>query len=457
MDENKVYDASTDAKMEERATVDVLRDDSQQIQIGDLKVGKITGYNFHILIRDKEALTGHLTREEVDLIYRLYSTEGSNLTQRTVSRYFPRYTFQDFKRILRAFNITKASSPIAPHVIEEETTDRLVELTIQNKENDYLRKLEQDRNRLIEVKLKEMTKQYYELRQKQSDFSEFLGGIKFDVKITNPKDKVKSDKHILVYLSDMHMGADVSKYSIYSNEYNKKEVENRMNKVLDYIYSLVDMTQAGNITICNLGDSLDGYNGETTRGGHSLPQNMNNKDQYKSFIQVMINLFANLSNSGMFNNISYVCVESGNHDGDFGWMANKSLEGCLSIMNPEINVKIFDKFIEHFTVGNHTMILCHGKDAKDMFRNMPLVLNDKIENQIGEYIDYHKLSGNIHFVKGDLHQSATTYGKRFRYKSVSSFFGSSQWIHVNFGNTSAAIDFDIINNDTILETRLILN
>ena len=91
----------------------------------------------------------------MDLIYRLYSAEGSNLQQRTVSRYFPNFTFQNFKRILRAFNITKASSPMAPHLLEEKSTEELVNLTIQGKENDYLRKLEQDRTKLTEIRLKE--------------------------------------------------------------------------------------------------------------------------------------------------------------------------------------------------------------------------------------------------------------------------------------------------------------
>lgn len=138
-------------------------------------------------------------------------------------------------------------------------------------------------------------------------------------------------------------------------------------------------------------------------------------------------------------------------------MANKSLEGCLAVLNPEIEVKIFEKYIENFKVNSHTFVLCHGKDAKDVFKNMPLTINDKTENQINEYLDYNDISGNIHFIKGDLHQSATTYARKFRYKSVASFFGSSEWIHKNFGNTKAAVDFDIIDGDSILETRLILN
>ena len=168
--------------------------------------------------------------------------------------------------------------------------------------------------------------------------------------------------------------------------------------------------------------------------------------------------FADLSSCGHFSSIKYYAVEGGNHDGDFGYIANKSLEGILAILNPEIEVTIFEKYIEYFKAQGHTFVLCHGKDAKDVFKNMPLVINDKTENQINEFLDYNDIHGkNIHFVKGDLHQSATTYSKRFRYKSVASFFGSSEWIHKNFGNTRASCDMDIIDGDSILETRLVLN
>jgi hypothetical protein len=133
------------------------------------------------------------------------------------------------------------------------------------------------------------------------------------------------------------------------------------------------------------------------------------------------------------------------------------LEAYLAVANPAIEVRVFDKFIEHFVTCDQTFILCHGKDAKDMFRNLPLVINDKVENQINEYIDYNNITGTIHFIKGDLHQTATTYANKFRYKSVSSFFGSSEWIHKNFGNTKAAVDYDVILDNNVFEGRIILN
>lgn len=460
MDKNATYDATTDSNMEERCSTNFIRNEVQDIKIGNDFVGKIESYKFKILIRDKPAFEGELSREEMNLIHNLYSSEGAGLTRREVSRYFPNYTFEEFKKILRAFNITRASVPLAPHLIEEKSADDLVMLTLHNKENHYLKKLEHDRNRLTESRLKEITKKYFELKESIADFSEFLENVEFKITPVNHiKPKIITDKTIILYLSDMHIGAEVSSYSIYDNRFNLKIAQERLKTILNKVISLSANFNISNIVVCNIGDSVDGYNEQTTRGGHTLPQNMNNKDQFKNYIQLMLEFFAGLSSSGCFSDIKYRCVDGGNHDGDVGFMINKSLEACLEILNPEIDTIVFEKFIDYFTIDNHTFVLCHGKDAKDMFKNMPLVLNSTIENKINEFLDYNdlQLRKNISFVKGDLHQTATTYGKRFRYKSVSSFFGSSEWIHKNFGNTKAAIDYDLLIEDDIFEGQLILN
>lgn len=451
------YDASVDAQMEDRSRVEIIRDETQRVSTQYGERGRITGYTYYISIRNKPALSGNLTREEMDLMYRLYSNEGDNLTQRSIARLFPHITFQDFKRILKAFNITKASAPIAPHLIEEKSTDELVMLHHQNDETKFLRRIEQDREKQTEKQLKEISSKYFELKRRISDFSEFLQGLDIQGRVEIRTPIINTTKTIVVYLSDMHVGADVSKDSVYINDFNAEEAKKRMDLILNRIKELAVFTGASNIVVCNLGDSLDGYNNETTRGGHFLPQNMNNKEQFAIYIQLMVDFFAELSNCGLFANIKYYCVPGGNHDGDFGYITNKALEGYLYKLNPNIEVSVFNKFMEQFNCCSHTFILCHGKDEKDMFKNLPLTLNDKTENLINEYLEYKNISGKVHFVKGDLHQSATTYGKRFRYKSVSSFFGSSEWIHKNMGNTKAACDIDIIDGDNILETRLVLN
>ena len=444
---NVTVDLSSDEVFENREKIEILRSEDNQI----------SGYNFVIQLKDKEPLQGDLTREEMELVYRLYSSEGANLTQRTVSRYFPIYTLAEFKKILRAFGITKANAPFAPHQLEEFSTEKLEELNIKAKESDYLRRFEQDRSKLFENKYKETLKTFTNYKNSVAEFTDIISGFKIESNIVANVPEISNDKELMVYLSDMHIGAHVSHHSLYDNMYNEQIVCYRMQKVYNHITTLAANYNITNINILNVGDSLDGMNAQTTRGGHALPQNLDNKDQFKVYFNVMLDLFKNLSECGLFNKIRYFCVGSDNHSGEFGYITNKALEAALNQLNPNIETKIFDKIMDHFTVGNRTIIMHHGKDSRDMFRNMPLVINEKTENYINQYIIHHKITGKITFVKGDLHMSAKTYAKLFDYKSVGSFFGGSEWIHANFGINTPVVDIDIFDKDQALETRLELN
>lgn len=133
----------------------------------------------------------------------------------------------------------------------------------------------------------------------------------------------------------------------------------------------------------------------------------------------------------------------------------------LEIKYPDMIVEIFDKFMDFIRINNTTFVLTHGKDNKDMFRNMPLVIDINTESKLNEFIEYYGLqqaSDNIVFVKGDLHQSALTHGKKFSYWSVGSIFGASEWIHKNMGNSKAYCDYAILHDDgTFMNSRIRLN
>lgn len=419
---------------DDRNSVNIIRDDN----------GKIKFYEFKVLRRDKAPLVGRLTRDEMNNIYRMYSYYGMSITQREISRYFPEYSLIDFKRILRVFSITKAVSPFAPHIIEEHSKEELMDMQMREKENDFLRGIEEQSIKNDRALLKKYAIENIELKRKLEE------GVKIDLsgldlasgKPFTPTG-TPSKKNLFLYLSDMHIGAYVSPLSIYSNPYDKDEVIRRINIILNRVHDLHETYKGfDNIYVCNLGDSLDGYNGQTTRGGHSLPQNMCNKEQIHTFIFVMNYLFTEL-NKLEYNKMHYYCVGESNHDGDFGYAVNVALETILA--NKGVNCTIFDKFIGEFKAGETTFILCHGKDNKDMFKNLPLTLDIKTENFINEYLDTKGISGNVIFIKGDLHQSATTYGRRFTYRSVGSLFGSSEWIHKNFGNTCWSCDYSIVD------------
>lgn len=456
---NKVtYDATTDEQMESHSKIEYVRDENNIINTVFGPRGRITSYKYNIKVHNKPDVEGELSLKEMNDIYSLYSIYGSNLTQREVSRNF-QIPFRDFRRILKAFNITKSSAPLAPHILEEKSLDEQEALILQNKETILLKRIEKKSEKDLQRKLDETLLDLYKLKKSVKEFKEFVGDIQIDTNIRIRIPSItSSDKVIIVYLSDMHIGAEVSDLSIFNNPFDEVEARKRLiEKILPYIKQLTLLTQSSKIIICNIGDSLDGFNGQTTRGGHTLPQNLTNREQFNFYIQLMVEFFTDLSSCGLYSEIQYQCVSGGNHDGDFGYFANKALEAYLHLLNPNIKVRIFEKFIESFSFNNHTFVLCHGKDDKDMFKNMPLTLNDKTENQINDYIHEHDICGKVHFIKGDLHQSATTYGRRFRYKSVGSFFGSSEWIHKNFGNTKACCEFDVVDGDNILETKIILN
>lgn len=334
-----------------RATINITRDEN----------GKINAYNFEIYVRDKEPIIGTLTRDEMALIYRLYSSYGSNITQREVSRFFPEYSLYDFKRILRTFNITKASSPFPPHIIEECSKEQLLEMQIREKENDFLKSYEVEKVRQLDLQCKKYLKENADLKSKLQSFSNIT--VHVPEPIIYKGKNAASSKDLYIYLSDMHIGANVGENSLYDNNYDAKEVAERLQKVLKAVY-----TKEGydNIIVCNIGDSLDGSNNQTTRGGHYLPQNMDDKQQIQCFINVMVEFFVSLG-AMPHNNIYYYAVGESNHGGTYEYASQLALSKVLQ--QSGVVCTVFDKFIGFFTHKNRTHIICHGKQFAHLSRN----------------------------------------------------------------------------------------
>ena len=454
--EESEYDAWGDDKYDNRSKGSIIRDDNNEI----------TGYSYKILIKGEPDLTGELTREEMDMVYRLYSNlDGAGLTLRAVSRHFRHLTYRDFKRILRAFNITKQSIPVAPHVIEENSDDKVQDIIFRNKENNLLKKLDDERGRKVENILKETQKELIELKSSNHILKEAIEDL--DLESIKPykieEKEIEKEKAMIVYLSDQHVGAHTKEDSMYENEYNEKIFDKRMQATLDKIqFKFQELGRFDKLIICNLGDCVDGFNGKTTGGlrgtsHHTLPQNMSNKEQYNVYVETTLRFFDTLHEMDVANSIEYYSVSDDNHSGDFGYAANKTLYYVFQIKYPDMKVVVFEKFIEHFTYGKHTFMLCHGKDKEDMNRPISFELNKDVEARFNEYMDNFNVSTAYkHVIVGDQHRSMTNFAKRFRYRRVFSMYGSSKWIHTNFGNTRAGVDYEIAyaNDEDVSEGRI---
>lgn len=444
-----VYDAYADDKYDSRSISENIRDSK----------GKIESYYYKILIRDEPALEGYLSRTDMERVYSLYSSNyGSNLTMRAVSRDFSHLTFRDFKRIMRAFNITKASIPCAPHTLEEQGTEKVAELVFQNKENNLLKYLELQRSKYFEQSLMEAHQEILDLKHNHKFIADSLKEILSLEKITPykiEKKKIKNEVGLFVYISDAHVGAHTEKDSIYNNDYNAEVFNGRLTKVLEKIKGQYDVFgHFDKVYVFNMGDCLDGFDAQTVRGGHSLPQNLNNKEQFNVYVQGMIKFLDTLHKMKISNQIEFISVGDDNHSGDFGYIANKTLEYVFKCKYPDMKVRVFEKFIEHITYGQHTFLVTHGKDSANMRAGFPLHLDNKTETYFNEYINNFNIKNPyLTVLKGDLHQSSSQQGKRFRYKNVSSLYGGSDWMHTNFGYTRPAVDFDIVfkNEKNILE------
>jgi hypothetical protein len=237
--------------------------------------------------------------------------------------------------------------------------------------------------------------------------------------------------------------------SLYENTYNADVFKSRIKTLFREIVKLkITHGKFEKLYIVNLGDCIDGMNNTTARGGHHLPQNLSNKQQFDVYISTMCELFDTLFVSDLAEQLQFVSVGDSNHAGDLESILNKTIEIYLNAKYPQIVTKVFDKFIDHVFYRDNCMIFTHGKDGTNMKFGYPLILDDKTNLKINEYIFERNIqSSAIHFIKGDLHQSATQDGKRFRYKNVKSLYGSSKYIHTNYGNTKSGVDWDIISAD----------
>lgn len=406
--------------------------------------GKIVYYSYKIYRRNKSPLVGKLSRDEMNIIYRLYSFYGASLTQREVSRYFPELSLFDFKRILTAFGIYKASSPFAPHIIEEHSAEELSNMQLREKENDFLRRVEEERVRNNERLLKQYAVENSELKKqienvKNLDFK-ILNFKPLEIKKVN--DDVYND-FVNVYIADMHVGATVQSGTMYSENinYGVPEISRRLSEVAN---KLADLGGFDEINICLMGDMIDscGVTNKTARLDHTLPENMDGYEQANAYITLVYSFIKGIAEAGLANKINVYSVRCGNHSGVVEYLATKVLFEQLKAQG--INCVLFENFFGTFKAGGHTFVLTHGKDDKFMKKGMPLNIDDKNKVMIYEWLDDNGIYGdNIHIVKGDLHSNNYNSCKKLDYRNVLSIFGASDYSSFNFGRNSYGVSYDL--------------
>lgn len=131
--------------------------------------------------------------------------------------------------------------------------------------------------------------------------------------VLNPA-KSFEPKMMSVILTDVHAGM-CPKEGFLDYEWNAKLLIDAFDKTLKDIVSLVSIAggRIEELVLYDLGDSLDGYEGLTTRGGHKLPQNMTTVQQFSLALNCYLSLIESILALDLADTITVHRVENDNH------------------------------------------------------------------------------------------------------------------------------------------------
>lgn len=268
--------------------------------------------------------------------------------------------------------------------------------------------------------------------------------------IFNPNQHESNLKAIKITISDDHVGLEPNPNGngLFKYEYNAEIYCNSYEKVFKSVIKEFNTHGKFDLLLLdNLGDEQDGWNGLTTRAGHELPQNMTNAEVFETCIDVKVKMIKSLVENNIANKIILRKVSNDNHSGDFGHTINLAVKKIINLIysNDIVEVETLTQFLEHRIYGEHCFILTHGKDTKQMFKGLPLKLDDKTINYINDYIRFYDIKSKyIHVEKGDLHQIGYNKCNTFDYRNFMSFAPPSSWVQHNFGDCYSGYSIQVI-------------
>ena len=260
----------------------------------------------------------------------------------------------------------------------------------------------------------------------------------------------------LVY-SDTHIGMNVQGKDgdpLYDGKWDKEEILNRLNSMVTHVKTF---KTSNTLIIDDLGDFLDGLGGQTTRKGHELPQNMNDKEAFDLALQFKTSLVDSLVED--FDLIVCNNITNDNHAGVFSYFVSSAVKQILEQRYPEkVKVNSIKRFMHHYSYNKHTFVISHGKDmGENKFGFKPKL--DAIQaEKIDQYCKEHKLyNGNfIEFSKGDSHQAIydDTTSNDFSYYNYPAFSPPSNWVKTNFKNSKSGFNFFNIHKEQNLKISI---
>jgi hypothetical protein len=269
----------------------------------------------------------------------------------------------------------------------------------------------------------------------------YITPVKILVNVETPRDEDYFDR--LVY-SDTHIAMDVQGKEgdpLYDGVWDKEEILKRLMIMVEHVKTF---KKSNTLIIDELGDFLDGLGGQTTRKGHELPQNMNDKEAFDLALLFKTALIDSLIED--FDTIVCNNITNDNHSGYFSYFVSSAVKQILEQRYPgKVFVNSIKRFIHNYSVGKHTFVICHGKDIGENKFGFKPKLDSIQAEKIDQYCKENKLyNGNfIEFSKGDSHQALydDTTSNDFSYYNYPAFSPPSNWVKTNFKNSKSGFNF----------------
>lgn len=268
-------------------------------------------------------------------------------------------------------------------------------------------------------------------------------------KATPPKNNSRQALRIII--TDAHIGMDVSG-GVFGGVWNVEELTRRGEVIVQN--ALTKSALHGGfdeIQLIDLGDYVDGLNGETVRGGHKLPQNLTNEEAFDAGVDFKVRLISSLLAIPHSKFTAHnICVD--NHAGSFGYFINSAVK---RIAETKWDVEIINhtNFLSHYNYGKATFLVTHGKDEKDLSKGWPAKLDSNTVVKIDDYLKHNNLykpGQNIIIEKGDSHQQILDHATStdFKYHAYMALSPPSAWVTKNFSKSMSGANIMIVDKDT---------
>lgn len=299
---------------------------------------------------------------------------------------------------------------------------------------------------------------YYNIKFKETVESEVMN---FDLeelvkKHIKPCTIAKSDFNILkdindfdtLTYTDVHIGMETNpdNKAMYSIEWNRESALASCKRMIE---ETLRSQKSDTLIVDELGDFLDGYNQQTTRGGHALPQNMSNEQAFDVALEFKMMLIDGLYTS--YNTLAFNNICNDNHAGSFGYFVSKAFKDICSVKYPDVEVNNHQKFINHYYVDEICFVITHGKDDTSLKFGFKPQLDSKGIEKIDQYLkrnDIYKHSSKVIFKKGDSHQALFDMctSDDFFYFNYPALSPSSMWVQNNFKKGRRGFVLESFNN-----------